>query len=82
MSLNDFAVQLYLTVLAIAAAPILLSWVLRRIAGKHAPVHYPHNAFTAADVRDTADDEAGGGGLVRSSYNPGSTGYNIWVEAD
>ena len=39
MSLNDFAVQLYLTLLAIAAAPILLSWGLRRIAGKHAPVY-------------------------------------------
>lgn len=33
MSFNDFAVQLYLTILAIAAAPIVLSWCLRRIAG-------------------------------------------------
>ena len=38
MSFNDFAVQLYLTILAIAAAPILLSWVLRRIAGN---AHHP-----------------------------------------
>lgn len=36
MSLNDFAVQLYLTILAIAAAPILLSWSLRRLAGNNA----------------------------------------------
>jgi hypothetical protein len=48
MSLNDFAVQLYLTLLSIAAAPILLSWVLRRIAGKHAP-EYPVAQARAED---------------------------------
>ncbi len=41
MSLNDFAIQLYLTLLAIAAAPIFLSWGLRRIAGSHASPDIP-----------------------------------------
>ena len=50
MSFNDFAVQLYLTILAIAAAPILLSWVLRRIAGKHAP------DYADTPTRDVDDD--------------------------
>ena len=82
MSFNDFAVQLYLTILAIAAAPIVLSWVLRRVAGEHAPKSYPNNAIADSDLYSDETDEAGGGGLVRSSYNPNSTGYNIWVEAD
>jgi hypothetical protein len=51
MSLNDFAVQLYLTLLAIAAVPIFLSWGLRRIAGKHAPVY-------ANETRGCAEDDS------------------------
>jgi hypothetical protein len=82
MSLNDFAVQLYLTLLAIAATPILLSWGLRRIAGKHAPSRYPNPVFTPTDGDLFDADEGSSGGLVRSSYNPNSTGHNIWVEAD
>ena len=57
MSFNDFAVQLYLTILAIAAAPILLSWVLRRIAGKHAASHADRTYQQAEDDQWKADWE-------------------------
>ncbi len=82
MSLNDFAVQLYLTLLAIAAVPILLSWGLRSVAGKHAPSHYRNPAISQTDGTLRDSDVGSSGGLVRSSYNPNSTGHNIWVEAD
>lgn len=39
MAFYDLAVYVYLTLLLLGLAPIVLSWVLRRIAGKHAPTY-------------------------------------------
>jgi hypothetical protein len=39
-ALGDFLANIYWIVLAVAAAPILIGFVLRKIAGKHAPTHY------------------------------------------
>jgi hypothetical protein len=60
MSFNDFAVQLYLTILAIAAAPIVLSWMLRRVAGNAAgepPAAYEAERREAA-AREKAEEDS------------------------
>jgi len=55
--LGQFAFEIYLWLLGAFATPIVLSYVLRRIAGRHAPSRYAVDQNASASIQRDDDDE-------------------------